>query len=138
MRSQNPRSPSWPCQGLRREGPMNLEQTPDERPEDPPRDGSAHWLRAGLVTLDQARVLGRLLETAEPDPTSLRHLADAGVITRSQAAALARLHSGRDRPPSGGGWPPNGAAHRGTGSASTLLKRPDLEAGRLGVLVASL
>src|SRR3979411_1283427 len=91
MRLQPRRSHCLRFRGIRRERPMNLEPTRDERGDAPPGDWSARWLRAGLVTLDQARVIERRLGPREPDPAALQGLVEVGVLTPSQVGALRRL-----------------------------------------------
>jgi hypothetical protein len=119
---------------------MNLEPTRDERLEAPPAGGSARWLRAGLVTLDQARVIERELGPGEPDPAALQGLVADGVITASQAAAVGRVELDGKR----GGLTTGEGAQR---SAATALqrggpRRPSspplpLDAGKLGVALAA-
>jgi hypothetical protein len=119
---------------------MNLEPTRDERGEAPPGNGSARWLRAGLVTWDQARVIERELGPGEPEPAALQGLVDAGVITSSQAAAIrrAQLDGRRGDVRSRGATEPSAAAARQGVRSRFELPRLSLDAGRLGVVLAAL
>jgi hypothetical protein len=119
---------------------MNLEPTRDERLEAPPANGSARWLRAGLVTLDQARVIERQLGSGEQDPAALQGLVAVGVITPSQAAAVGRFQLNGTR----GGLTSGGAGQRSEAIAvrGVRLHRPSppslsLDSGKLGVVLAA-
>ena len=117
---------------------MNLEPTRDERGDAPPGDWSARWLRAGLVTLDQARVIERRLGPGEPDPAALQGLVEVGVVTPSQVGAFRRLRLNG----MGGGLRTAESARvadrQGLRSPGRAISRLSPDAGRLGVVLAAL
>jgi hypothetical protein len=117
---------------------MNLEPIRDERGDAPPGDWSARWLRAGLVTLDQARVVERRLGPSEPDHSALQGLVEVGVLTPSQVAVLRRLRLNG----AGGGPRTAESSHvadrQGAGPRGRATSRLSLDAGRLGVVLAAL
>jgi hypothetical protein len=120
---------------------MNLEETQGQRPETAPGDGSRRRFAAGVVTQVQARVMARLLGAAEPDRDALAPLVEAGVITPSQAAAVAGGRAGLN----GEGRPSSGSAHRPASARSTrawsrvdVRPRLSLSAERLGLVLSAL
>lgn len=119
---------------------MNLEPIRDERGETPPGDWSARWVQAGLVTLDQARVIELRLGPREPDHAALSSLVEIGVLTPSQVGAVRRLPvDGRGGAPWATGAPESSRLleRQGVGSRG-LASRLSLDAGRLGVVVTVL
>jgi hypothetical protein len=100
---------------------------------------TGRWLEEGLVTGAQARAIGGLIGNREPTPDVLEGLVGAGLLIRSQAAALRRAQS-----PNGhalvaltGGQPALSPSGRGGGELGVRLPRLSLDARKLGAFLAA-
>jgi hypothetical protein len=73
-----------------REPPAEASGAPSEQSRRAAEATARRWFQDGLVTAPQARAISQLIGEGEPGPEALDRLVEAGIITRSQAAAVRR------------------------------------------------
>jgi hypothetical protein len=149
------RTPDIPPSPEEEPAPAPAEAAVSERAEAQPAEASVirgeesrraaeatarRWFHDGLVTVPQARAISQMIGEGEPGPEELEALAEAGVITRSQAAAIRRRqHPNGLRPVpaarSRAALEVPAAARRGPGVRPPRLS---LDARKLGVLLAGI
>jgi hypothetical protein len=72
------------------EPPAEASGAPREQSRRAAEATARRWFQDGLVTAPQARAISQVIGEGEPGPEALDRLVEAGIITRSQAAAVRR------------------------------------------------
>ncbi|MDQ6742434.1 MAG: hypothetical protein M3Z97_05930 [Candidatus Dormibacteraeota bacterium] len=97
------------------------------------------WLEEGLVTSAQARAVGPLIGDGKPGAEVLEGLVEAGILTRSQAAAVSRAQRSNGHSPLTVAGPPPARVvpEAAAGRLGVRLPRFAPDARKLGVLLAA-